>query len=232
MCVNRTTVNRTTMVRMNAYQDPRELAATYAQMSDDELLDLNADFAALTETAQSALRTEIQSRRLQIPAAPQAEATRISFNSGAETRSGATGENALRQYYDPAEAMDRCDLLKANGFAARVEIAKLPAQDAYSAAPNVYRLFVPDSEFVDAGNFVSEKEQEEMPPPESSEYDGPQCPRCHSGDVGVDSDPAEELDQSLGGSRPTGKGAAPMEQPSADMKWQCMACGFTWREQE
>src|SRR5580693_2293672 len=42
----------------------QRLAAHYRELSDDELRDLSADFANLTENAQQALRTEMQSRRL------------------------------------------------------------------------------------------------------------------------------------------------------------------------
>jgi hypothetical protein len=42
----------------------QRLAAHYRELSDDELRDLAADFADLTETAQHALRSEMQSRGL------------------------------------------------------------------------------------------------------------------------------------------------------------------------
>jgi hypothetical protein len=45
----------------------QRLAAHYRELSDDELRDLAADFADLTENAQQALRTEMQSRGLRDP---------------------------------------------------------------------------------------------------------------------------------------------------------------------
>jgi hypothetical protein len=45
----------------------QRLAAHYRELSDDELRDLAADFADLTENAQQALRTEIQSRGFRDP---------------------------------------------------------------------------------------------------------------------------------------------------------------------
>jgi ribosomal protein L37AE/L43A len=62
----------------------QRLAAHYRELSDDELRDLAANFADLTETAQRALRTEMQSRRLgdppvatNAPAASNAPLTRV-----------------------------------------------------------------------------------------------------------------------------------------------------------
>jgi hypothetical protein len=45
----------------------QRLTAHYRELSDDELRDLAVDFADLTETAQQALRTEMQSRGLGDP---------------------------------------------------------------------------------------------------------------------------------------------------------------------
>ena len=46
----------------------RRLTEHYRELSDDELRNLAADFADLTETAQQALRTEMQSRGLRLAA--------------------------------------------------------------------------------------------------------------------------------------------------------------------
>ena len=48
----------------------RRLTEHYRELSDDELRDLAADLADLTETAQQALRTEMQSRGLRLAADP------------------------------------------------------------------------------------------------------------------------------------------------------------------
>ena len=53
----------------------RRLTDHYRELSDDELRDLAADFADLTETAQQALRTEMQSRGLSLAAANSLVAT-------------------------------------------------------------------------------------------------------------------------------------------------------------
>jgi len=52
-------------MQADPFRESQRLAAHYREVSDDELRDLAADFADLTETAQQALRTEIQSRGLQ-----------------------------------------------------------------------------------------------------------------------------------------------------------------------
>jgi hypothetical protein len=61
----------------------QRLAAHYRELSDDELRDLAADFADLTETAQQALRTEMQSRGLHNPIADPLRATNAPVASNA-----------------------------------------------------------------------------------------------------------------------------------------------------
>jgi hypothetical protein len=48
--------------------ESQRLAAHYRELGDDELRDLAVDFADLTETAQQALRTEMQNRGLRLAA--------------------------------------------------------------------------------------------------------------------------------------------------------------------
>jgi hypothetical protein len=51
-------------MQADPFLEMQRLAAHYRELSDDELRDLAADIADLTETAQQALRTEMQSRGL------------------------------------------------------------------------------------------------------------------------------------------------------------------------
>jgi hypothetical protein len=56
-------------MQADPFAEMQRLIAHYRELSDDELRDLAADFADLTETAQQTLRTEMQSRGLRLAAA-------------------------------------------------------------------------------------------------------------------------------------------------------------------
>lgn len=58
-------------MKIDPIEEWRRLTQLYREMSDDELIELDADFAALTEPAQKVLRDEMKSRRLQ-PSPPDA----------------------------------------------------------------------------------------------------------------------------------------------------------------
>jgi hypothetical protein len=53
----------------DAAQEWQRLTSLYAEKSDEELLELAADFGNLTETAQQVLRDEMRKRRLETPQA-------------------------------------------------------------------------------------------------------------------------------------------------------------------
>src|ERR1700733_13395721 len=53
----------------DAAQEWERLRSLYAEKSDEELLELAADFGNLTETAQQVLRDEMRKRRLETPQA-------------------------------------------------------------------------------------------------------------------------------------------------------------------
>ncbi|HTV81834.1 MAG TPA: hypothetical protein VME18_04225 [Acidobacteriaceae bacterium] len=57
----------------------QRLTRLYAEKTDEELLELSEDFAALTETAQQVLRDELRKRRLPEPVAPQEKRDRLIF---------------------------------------------------------------------------------------------------------------------------------------------------------
>ena len=56
-------------MQANPIDDWQRLTAHYRQLNDDELRELASDFTGLTETAQQALRSEMQTRGLGNPAA-------------------------------------------------------------------------------------------------------------------------------------------------------------------
>ncbi len=63
----------------------QRLTRLYAEKSDEELLELSADFAVLTETAQQVLRDELRKRRLPEPSASHLGAPPLSAGQGGTT---------------------------------------------------------------------------------------------------------------------------------------------------
>src|ERR1700722_16072879 len=55
-------------MQSDPFAETQRLTAHYRELGDDELRDLAADLPDLTETAQQALRTEMQSRGLRLAA--------------------------------------------------------------------------------------------------------------------------------------------------------------------
>lgn len=86
-------------MRVDPLEEWRRLTEHYRQMSDEELLELDADFGDLTGQAQQILRSEMSSRRLEWPrsAAATAEAAeRPPWNRDADgSKSGDGTEKAF-----------------------------------------------------------------------------------------------------------------------------------------
>jgi len=76
----------------------QRLTEHYRELSDDELRDLAADLADLTETAQQALRTEMQSRGLRLAAADPLVATNAPAASNAPLAPSAATNAASHDY--------------------------------------------------------------------------------------------------------------------------------------
>jgi hypothetical protein len=128
----------------------RRLLDLYREMSDKELLELAARPGDLTDEAQGVLRTEMGSRRLQVAAAPAAEAGHMGMAeqlAGTGTYGGvefytraqadpdmrpepvakglAKGMAVLTTFHDAIAAREACDLLEAEGMEIEVrDVAK------------------------------------------------------------------------------------------------------------
>jgi hypothetical protein len=110
-------------------QQWRQLTAHYAQMWDDELLNLAADYKDLTEMAQQVLRDEMRKRNLGDPTAPaSAKPARHSFlqQPGARLDSPVSDEDLQIRRRRFADMLDR-DLLR---IAADYNILKPTARQA------------------------------------------------------------------------------------------------------
>ncbi len=220
------------------YQD---LAANYAQMSDDELLDLGEDYASLTPEAQDALRNEFHNRKLDPPeiaeATPQTAPTAQTPDF---TGSDLVEPEAVRQFHEPREVAAAMALLHQAGIAAHLQPYQVSGASAYDGMRTLFRLWVSAADFEHANALLSQMENAAMPLPEETDYEGPQCPRCHSTDVALEAEAMEEDDPLAGenGDALTRLEFHPVADetavPAADFaaKWKCMACGNTWQEQD
>jgi hypothetical protein len=209
-----------------------ELATTYAQMSDDELLELGSDFGSLTDDAQSALRAEFRSRKLDPPEidVPDECDDTSAANEAAMPASGLADPVTVREYYGTMEAVMGHQWLGEAGIRGRIEPMLHPARSS-SALPG-FNLQVASADLERANNWLAAKERAAMPPPETDDYEGPTCPACHSTEVAMEADePLAMEDTRLVKQEfylPDELRIASL--PDVIARWKCMACGHAWQE--
>jgi hypothetical protein len=83
-----------------------DLQARFVAMSDDEMADLGAQYASLTDDAQALVREEFKRRNLEIPDAADDQAP-----------DALLGVKTIRQYRDQAEAILARSALESAGIA-------------------------------------------------------------------------------------------------------------------
>ncbi len=202
--------------------DPRaeweRLMRLYAEMGDEELLEIAGDFGNLTETAQQVLRDELRKWRLPQPAAKKQEAAQggTAVFSKREKKAGVTawatqaaGDNArdrddegphgytwkttLCECESKGRAWQISEVLKQAGIENWIEVSSvLVAEDQLDEARAIAEQPIPQ-EIV---------EQSEAP---VEDFEPPRCPQCGAEDpllLGVD--PANT--------------------------WRCENCGEAWSD--
>jgi hypothetical protein len=208
-----------------AEQDRLRFAAHYANLTDDDLLDLADDIESLTVGAQFALGQELEKRGLgsmraitetqdeeESDALTRAEA-RISEQNATdeESESGAPREYTWKvevsDYDTKAEAWQRMEMLRRAGIESWFQNPAAYFADPY-AQPSTYRITVAADELEEAQRIVAQPvpadiaEQSEAPAPE---FEMPRCPKCRAADpVLIDTEPAN--------------------------KWLCESCGNEWSD--
>ena len=211
----------------------QRLTETYSKMYDDELLELLADSANLTEQAQQVLGNEIRKRGLD---ARRAERTAVGSNDSMLERAAValgvdpgapgllpdtpeTGEagggpqeytwkTVLCECEGREAAWQLCEVLRQAGIENWVDGPRGSYSPYSQLDQNTPRILVPADRFDEARAIVARpipKEIIEQSKMQLPEFDLPVCPKCGAGDpVLEDVDPVNS--------------------------WLCEACGNQWTE--
>jgi hypothetical protein len=208
--------------------DSRELAETYAQMSDDELLDLGAEYDQLTEVAQQALRAEFSSRKLETPkiAEPENETAPVD----AAVLSDLVDPACVRQVFPIEEAVLAHQRLLDAGIPAHLQPTRIVRSSRW-AEPTSFQVMVSATDFSRANEFLNVKEREQLHMPEDADYEGPTCPKCRSSDIAMQAEEPVQEEEPIETLPP--KIPNPTEQELlTKTDWKCLACGHGWQEQD
>jgi Putative prokaryotic signal transducing protein len=152
---------------------PEELADSYKQMTESELMYLARSYDSLTESAQNVLRAEFARRHLDPPTIDD------------ETRAAA-GPNfiTIRRYRDLSEAIVARSLLESAGIPAYLRDENLVRLEwQISNFVGGIRLQVEQDDEATAAELLSQPIPDSVSFDEQTEFVQPLCPRCGSKDI-------------------------------------------------
>jgi hypothetical protein len=193
-----------------------DLAARYAAMGEDELMEIAEAYDSLTGMAQSAVRAEFIRRNLEPPfvedrAEPGEPASRKLVT--------------VRRYRDLSEAIVARSLLESAGIAAWIRdenVARMEWQ--YSNLLGGIRLQVEAGDAETAVELLDQPIPDVIPFDNKEEFVQPRCPRCGSIDISF-----EGADRSAALASVT---FLSLPLPLGAESWACEACGARWQETE
>lgn len=198
----------------------QRLTALYAEKSDEELLELSAAFADLTEPAQQVLRDELRRRRLPAPSAPQPKSDDLRFRGWSQIDSAPvppppalaeSGDSSAPREYtwktllcecrDQEHAWQVSAILKDAGIESWIE---MPRAELDNTTP---RVLVAADQLEEARAIAERPIPQDVIDESKAEDDftPPACPQCGAADpllLGVD---------------PTNT-------------WRCAVCGAQWTD--
>ena len=192
--------------------------ATYAAMSEAELLQIARSYDTLSETAQDALRAEFAERGLEPPLLDDDE-------SEPGKQKPVQKLVTVRRYRDLSEAIVARSVIQGAGMFCFLQNENMVRLDwQLSNFIGGIRLQVAESDAAIAEEILS------APVPASIEMEGepdyiqPRCPRCDSLDISFEG---------------AGRGAAlaalylfALPAPMGEKRWMCHHCGLLWADDE
>jgi hypothetical protein len=194
---------------------PDDLESRFAAMTDDEMLGLGADYASLTDHAQTIVRAEFQRRSLEVPTVddePPADAL----------ASVAT----IRQYRDQAEASMARSVLESAGISCFLRDENTIRNDwLWSNLMGGIRLQVAEADVEAAEALLSQPIPESIAIAGEPVYQQPICPQCGSLDISFNNFDAKVRATSiliLG---------FPLPSPVDKDYWHCQDCGCNWLDE-
>ena len=189
----------------------RDVGASYADMSDDGLLRVAVAYDSLTPQAQVLLRQEFAKRSLEPPEIPPVVKT--------EFRDMVT----VRSYRDVTEALVARSVLDSAGiFSYLRDENTLRLIWTWSQRVGGVRIQVPAADLPQAEELLSQPIPPTIEQEGAAEYQQPECPRCHSLDIGY-----EGLNQKVG---VTGIVLLGFPVPFPRNAWKCDSCGARWTD--
>ena len=209
-------------MRIDPFEEWRRLSQLYREMSDEELYELDADFAGLTEQAQQILRDEMKTRRLARPRPASIEAklsehiAASAWDADADTPKTEDGaeESVLPREYTwktlLCECNDSDEAWMVREALRQAGIESWSDGQGYRIVEgiNYPRILVAADQLEQAREVASRPipqaivEQSKLPP---EEYKPPVCPKCGAEDPLLESvDPVNS--------------------------WLCESCDYQWTD--
>jgi Putative prokaryotic signal transducing protein len=200
---------------LDAERERGRLAATYAAMTDGELLKLAHGAESLTELAWAALEDELDHRDLEV--------------ADEECREAANGERlelrelvTIRQFRDLPEALLAKGSLESAGIECFLADENLVRLDWFiSNFIGGIKLSVHPEDEANARELLDEPILEGLYVQGVGLYEQPRCPRCQSLDVNY-----QELDRPIAYMSAFLRIPIPMQRPA----WRCHACDAEWED--
>jgi hypothetical protein len=193
---------------------PQDFTAKYAEMGEQELMNLARTYDSLTDPAQTALRQEFERRGLEPPLIE--EETDVP-----EERNLVT----VGRYRDLSEAIVARSMLESAGIPVYLRDENLVRLDwQVSNFIGGIRLQVEAPDQQQALDLLAQPVQETIPYGEDTEFAQPHCPSCGSTEITFEGASRKVAIPSLfliGIPVPTGRET-----------WLCNACGTRWEETE
>jgi hypothetical protein len=192
---------------------PEDLAANYAGMVEDELLELARSYESLTESAQAVLRAEFARRHLDPPMLEEVEDVPV------------TNRNlvTIRHYRDLSEAIVARSLLESAGIEVFLRDENLVRLDwQVSNFIGGIRLQVEAKDEAAAVELLSQAIPNEIPFDSERDFRQPHCPECGSMNI--------TFQGSSRGAALTSISFFALPLPLGGKTWSCDVCGAQWKE--
>lgn len=190
-----------------------DLAAQYTAMSDQEMLQLGAQYASLTDDAQALVRSEFSRRNLEVPDAKEDPPPACE----------AQGLRIIRRYRDQAEALMARSVLESAGIACYLRDENtIRIEWLWSNYMGGIRLQVAVGDVEAAEAVLSQPIPAHIAVDGEPDYDQPACPKCGSLDVGLNN-----FDAKVGAASILLLGF-PLPSPIERDYWHCHNCGTNW----
>ena len=193
--------------------ESKDIAESYKNMPEGELLELARSYDSLTEIAQGALRAEFARRNLEPPL--------IEYEDAPERRKLVT----LCRYRDLSEAIVARTLLESAGIYVFLRDENLVRLDwQVSNFIGGIRLQVEDKDEAAAGELLRQSIPGVIPFDDEEDFVQPQCPKCGSTDI--------TFEGASRGAALASVSVFALPLPLGRETWLCNACEARWEDLE